>query len=89
MREGRPIGRHEAFAEEAAEVTGSYLFFALDEHLDVHRQAAVGLQEGADRPELHNWKNQRNARSRKVWLYVALALLPVIIFVLMLLLART
>jgi serine/threonine-protein kinase len=52
---------------------------------DLRHQETVGV---ADRPELHDWKKQRNAASRKVWLYVALALLPVTIFVLMLLLAR-
>jgi serine/threonine-protein kinase len=52
---------------------------------DLQHPETVGV---ADRPELHNWKKQRNAQSKKVWLYVALALLPVMIFVLMLLLAR-
>jgi serine/threonine protein kinase len=52
---------------------------------DLQHQDAVGV---ADRRELHDWKKQRNAQSRKVWLYVALALLPVTIFVLMMLLAR-
>jgi uncharacterized membrane protein YidH (DUF202 family) len=42
----------------------------------------------ADRRELHEWKRQRNASSRKVWFYVALALLPVAILVLMVLLAH-
>jgi serine/threonine protein kinase len=52
---------------------------------DLEHQDTVGV---ADRRELHHWKKQRNAQSRKVWLYVALALLPVTIFLLMLLLAR-
>jgi len=52
---------------------------------DLQHPETVGV---ADRRELHDWKKQRNAGSRKVWLYVALALLPVTIFVLMLLLSR-
>jgi eukaryotic-like serine/threonine-protein kinase len=52
---------------------------------DLQHQETVGV---ADRRELHEWKRQRNASSRKVWLYVALALLPVAIFVLMVLLAH-
>jgi eukaryotic-like serine/threonine-protein kinase len=52
---------------------------------DLQHQEMVGV---ADRRELHEWKRQRNANSRKVWLYVALALLPVAIFVLMVLLAH-
>jgi serine/threonine protein kinase len=52
---------------------------------DLQHPETVGV---ADRRELHEWKRQRNANSRKVWLYVALALLPVAIFVVMLLLAK-
>ena len=52
---------------------------------DLQHQEMVGV---ADRRELHEWKRQRNANSRKVWLYVALALLPVAILVLMVLLAH-
>jgi eukaryotic-like serine/threonine-protein kinase len=52
---------------------------------DLQHQHMVGV---ADRRELHEWKRQRNANSRKVWLYVALALLPVVILVVMLLLAH-
>jgi len=52
---------------------------------DLQHPETVGV---ADRRELHEWKRQRNANSRKVWLYVALALLPVAIFVLMVLLAH-
>ncbi len=52
---------------------------------DLQHQEMVGV---ADRRELHEWKRQRNANSRKVWLYVALALLPVAILVVMLLLAH-
>jgi serine/threonine-protein kinase len=52
---------------------------------DLQHQKMVGV---ADRRELQEWKRQRNASSRKVWFYVALALLPVAILVLMLLLAH-
>jgi len=52
---------------------------------DLRHPETVGV---ADRLELHDWKKQRVASSRKVWLYVALAVLPVAIFVLMLLLSR-
>jgi eukaryotic-like serine/threonine-protein kinase len=52
---------------------------------DLQHQEMVGV---ADRRELQEWKRQRNASSRKVWFYVALALLPVAILVLMLLLAH-
>jgi serine/threonine protein kinase len=52
---------------------------------DLQHQEMVGV---ADRRELHEWKRQRNASSRRVWLYVALALLPVAILVLMVLLAK-
>jgi eukaryotic-like serine/threonine-protein kinase len=52
---------------------------------DLQHPETVGV---ADRRELHEWKRQRNANSRKVWLYVALAFLPVTIFVIMLLLAK-
>jgi eukaryotic-like serine/threonine-protein kinase len=52
---------------------------------DLQHPETVGV---ADRRELHDWKTQRSASSRRVWLYVALALLPLGIFALMLLLAR-
>jgi serine/threonine protein kinase len=52
---------------------------------DLQHQETVGV---ADRLELHDWKKQRTAKAKNVWLYVGLALLPVVIFVLMLLLAR-
>jgi eukaryotic-like serine/threonine-protein kinase len=52
---------------------------------DLQHPETVGV---ADRRELHDWKTQRSASTRRVWLYVALALLPLGIFVLMLLLAH-
>jgi serine/threonine-protein kinase len=47
--------------------------FARDlEHLD-----QVGV---ADRPELRDWKRRRSPQPRKVLLYVAMALIPIVIF---------
>ena len=55
--------------------------FALDlEHLD-----QIGV---AERSELTDWKNRRSTVSRKVLYYTALALLPFLLFLVMLLLAR-
>jgi len=50
------------------------------EHLD-----QVGVEE---RPELTNWKRRRSPWGRRIALYVALALIPIIIFALLLLVAR-
>jgi serine/threonine protein kinase len=52
---------------------------------DLQHPETVGV---ADRRELHEWKRQRTAKAHKVWLYVGLALLPLVIFALMLLLSR-
>ena len=52
---------------------------------DLQHPETVGV---ADRRELHDWKKQKIAKSRKVWLYIGLALLPLVIFALMLLLAH-
>jgi hypothetical protein len=55
--------------------------FAFDlEHLD-----QVGV---AERPELQNWKKPRMAATRRIALYAAMILLPLIIFVLLLYFAR-
>jgi serine/threonine-protein kinase len=55
--------------------------FANDlEHLE---QVGVG-----DRPELLNWKRRRSPLARRILLYVALALIPVVIFALLLFVAR-
>ena len=55
--------------------------FANDlEHLD-----QVGVE---DRPELKNWKSRRSPWGRRIAMYVALALIPIIIFALLLLVAR-
>ena len=55
--------------------------FAHDlEHLD-----QVGAE---DRPELTNWKRRRSPMGRRIAMYVALALVPVVIFALLLYVAR-
>ncbi len=55
--------------------------FAWDlEHLD-----QVGI---AERPELHNWKRRRTPWLRRVLFYVAMALIPIVVFGLLLLVAR-
>ena len=55
--------------------------FAFDlEHLD-----QVGV---ADRPELQDWKKPGMAASRRIALYAAMVLLPLLIFVLLLYFAR-
>jgi serine/threonine-protein kinase len=55
--------------------------FAFDlEHLD-----QVGVEE---RPEMSNWKKRRSPWARRILMYVALALIPVIIFGLLLYVAR-
>jgi eukaryotic-like serine/threonine-protein kinase len=52
---------------------------------DLQQQERVGV---AARPELHNWKDRRTPWGRKVLFYVALALLPVVIFALLLYVAK-
>jgi serine/threonine-protein kinase len=55
--------------------------FALDlEHLD-----KVGV---ADRAELTEWRNRKSPTARKVVYYVALALIPFLLFLVMMLLAH-
>jgi serine/threonine protein kinase len=53
--------------------------------LDLRHPDQVGV---ADREELTEWKNRRSGRSRKVLYYAALALLPFVLFLIMMLLAR-
>jgi serine/threonine-protein kinase len=50
------------------------------EHLD-----EVGV---AERPELHNWKHRRTPWLRRVFFYAMMALIPVVIFALLLYVAR-
>jgi serine/threonine-protein kinase len=52
---------------------------------DLQHQDQVGV---AARAELHNWKERRTPWAKKILFYVALALLPVVIFSLLLYLAR-
>jgi serine/threonine-protein kinase len=51
---------------------------------DLEHQDQVGVEEGARRPSLH----QRLPRNGRLLLYAALGMLPILLFVLMLLLAR-
>jgi serine/threonine-protein kinase len=52
---------------------------------DLEHQDEVGV---ADRAELHNWKVKRNPWTRKIAFYVAMALIPVVVFGLLLWVAR-
>lgn len=52
---------------------------------DLQQQEHVGV---AARPELHNWKDRRTPWGRKILFYVALALLPVVVFALLLYVAK-
>lgn len=52
---------------------------------DLEHLEQVGVE---DRPELTNWKRRRSPWGRRIALYVALALIPVIIFSLLLFIAR-
>jgi eukaryotic-like serine/threonine-protein kinase len=52
---------------------------------DLEHQDQVGV---AERNELHDWKSRRTPLSRKILFYLILALIPVVIFALMLYLAR-
>jgi serine/threonine-protein kinase len=53
--------------------------------LDLQHPEKVGV---ADRAELTNWKQRRSPVARQILFYVMLALIPVVVFGLMLLLAR-
>jgi serine/threonine-protein kinase len=53
--------------------------------LDLRHPEKVGV---ADRAELTNWKQRRSPVARQILFYVMLALIPVVVFGLMLLLAR-
>src|SRR5206468_7309296 len=52
---------------------------------DLEHQAQVGV---AERPELRDWKRRRTPWPRKILFYLLLALIPVIIFALLLWVAR-
>lgn len=52
---------------------------------DLQHQDQVGV---AERPELHDWKQRRSPWAKRILLYVGLALIPVVIFGLLLYVAR-
>ena len=52
---------------------------------DLQHQDQVGVSE---RAELHNWKERRTPWPRRIVFYVALALVPVLIFALLLYVAK-
>ena len=52
---------------------------------DLEHPEQVGVSE---RPELHDWKRRRTPWARRILFYVMLALIPIVIFGLLLLLAR-
>jgi serine/threonine-protein kinase len=52
---------------------------------DLEHQDQVGV---SDRPEMHDWKDRRTPWPRRVLFYVALALIPIVIFGLLLYVAR-
>jgi len=53
--------------------------------LDLEHQDQVGV---AERPELRNWKTRRTPWARKILFYIGLALIPVVVFGLLLWVAR-
>jgi len=52
---------------------------------DLDHPDEVGV---ADRAELHNWKVKRNPWTRRIAFYVAMALIPVVVFTLLLWVAK-
>jgi hypothetical protein len=48
----------------------------------------INLVGVAERPELHDWKTRREPLTRKILFYLMLALIPVVIFGLLLWVAR-
>jgi serine/threonine-protein kinase len=52
---------------------------------DLDHQDEVGV---ADRAELHNWKVKRNPWTRRIAFYVAMALIPIVVFTLLLWVAK-
>jgi serine/threonine protein kinase len=58
---------------------------AHDFSVDLQHQDRVGA---AERPELHNWRTRRTPWAKKILFYVALALLPLVVFALMLYVAK-
>jgi serine/threonine-protein kinase len=52
---------------------------------DLEHPESVGV---AERPELHNWKRRRSPWARRILGYVGLALIPIVIFLLLLFVAK-
>jgi serine/threonine protein kinase len=52
---------------------------------DLEHPAQVGV---SDRAEMHNWKTKRSPWPRKIAFYVAMALIPVVVFGLLLWVAK-
>jgi serine/threonine-protein kinase len=52
---------------------------------DLAHQDTVGVE---DRPESHDWKKRRTGAPKQVLIYIALSLIPVLVFALLLLVAR-
>ncbi|HEY6184143.1 MAG TPA: serine/threonine-protein kinase [Terriglobales bacterium] len=52
---------------------------------DLEHQGQVGLE---DRPEFYDWKKRRTPWARKILFYVAMALIPIVVFALLLYVAR-
>jgi serine/threonine-protein kinase len=52
---------------------------------DLEHPEQIGI---ADRPELHNWKTRKTPRGKQILFYVLIALIPVVIFALLLYVAR-
>jgi eukaryotic-like serine/threonine-protein kinase len=53
---------------------------------DLEHPEQVGV---ADRPEIHNWQKRKSARARKILYYGALAMIPVVILLVMILIAHS
>jgi len=53
--------------------------------IDLQHPEKVGV---ADRPELRDWKRRRDPVSRRILFYIALALIPIVIFTILLYVAR-
>ena len=52
---------------------------------DLEHPEAVGVE---DRPEIHDWQKRKSQLARKILYYGALAMIPVVILLLMVLIAR-
>ena len=52
---------------------------------DLEHPEEVGVE---DRPEIHNWQKRKSATARKILYYGALAMIPVVILLVMILIAH-